>query len=286
MRVLITGGAGQLATELKLTAPDTMQLFILDKSQLDITDIENVKDIFSTIRPELVINCAAYNKVDLAEDNPELAFKINSQGASNIALVATEYRSRLIHISTDYVFDGKHSIPYKPEDEPNPISVYGKSKLEGEINIKKITDGKSIIIRTSWLYSSHGNNFFKTIMNSLAKKERLRVVDDQIGTPTNAHGLARFIWKIIKTDAKGIYHWTDSGIASWYDFAVAIQEEALQSGKIHHEIDIEPCNTHDYPFKAERPSYSVLDTTDAVLLCKNSPRHWRKNLRDVIGSIS
>jgi len=282
MNVLVTGGDGQLGWELKRLIPDGFNVYSYNKSDLDITDVQRVRQEVSNVKPDYIINFAAYTAVDGAEQEKELAFKVNAVGASNIASAAVECNARIIHISTDFVFDGKASSPYKPEDNANPLNVYGKSKYEGETQINKICNGQAIIIRSSWIYSSHGKNFVKTMLNLMKDRTELKVVCDQIGTPTWAKGFASFIWHIVNTpEISGTYHWTDTGIASWYDFAVAILEEALHINILMQPLPIIPIMTDDYPTPAKRPPYSVLDKTSTWAMYKNAP-HWRTHLRQML----
>ncbi len=188
----------------------------------------------------------------------------------------------LIHISTDFIFNGKGYHPYKPDDNPNPISVYGLSKLKGEKAVLKILKDNSLIIRTAWLYSSHGANFVKTMLSLMKDKKDLTIIDEQIGTPTWANGLANTIWMAIEKKISGVHHWTDAGIASWYDFANAIHEEALHEGLLKKPVTILPVPTSHYPTPAQRPMYSVLDKTSFWELLDIKPIHWRTQLRSML----
>ena len=283
MNILLIGSKGQLARELINTCPDEgIVLKAMDLPDIDITDHASIDRAFDDNRPGLVINAAAFTNVDGAEKNQEGAYSVNYKGVKNLAQKCLEQKLRMVHISTDFIFSGMHSRPYKPHDRAEPLSVYGKSKLEGENALIKILSRDSIIIRTAWLYSSLGNNFVNTMLNLMAQKERLSIVDDQIGTPTWAHGLARVIWKAIQHNLTGIYHWTDSGIASWYDFAVAIQEEALAAGILSKKIPLAPIPSEQYPTPARRPSFSVLDTRSIQKLLNIKPVHWRVQLRRML----
>lgn len=282
-KVLITGTNGQLGRELVKTAPTSWDVAALTRQDLDICQHKRVEKTLSIIKPQIVINAAAYTAVDRAEDEPDKAFAVNAEGVGNLAKVATEYHARFIHISTDFVFDGHQPFPYKPDDLPNPLGIYGKSKLEGEREVTKATKGQALMIRTSWLYSSYGNNFVKTILRLVEEKDQLSVVDDQIGTPTWTQSLAEVIWKFAeKPELKGIYNWSDAGIASWYDFAMAIQEEAYRLGLISHMIPIYPIRSAQYPLKAPRPFYSVLDSSKTWEDLHITPMHWRVALRDCL----
>ncbi len=255
MKILITGANGQLGWELQRTGPDGWEILALNRAELDITDSAAVASAFQKHQPDLVINTAAYTAVDKAESEKDKAYNVNATGAANIARAAEDFQARLIHISTDFVFDGTKSRPYLPGDKPNPINVYGSSKLQGEQAVLNETKDKALILRTGWVYSSHGSNFVKTMLKLLAERDEIRVVADQVGTPTWAGDLAKAIYQFATIpDAHGIYHWTDAGDASWYDFAVAIQEEAHELGLLHHLIPIIPIRTEDYPTAAKRPS--------------------------------
>jgi dTDP-4-dehydrorhamnose reductase len=282
MKVLITGANGQLGWELQRTVPHECQVTAYSHAELDITDEESVSRALLDSKPDLVINTAAYTAVDKAEEETEKAYAVNAQGAATISKAAAESNARLIHLSTDFVFDGLQSTPYQPNGNPHPIGVYGASKLEGERQVTDILPD-ALIIRTGWLYSAHGHNFVKTMLNLMNDKKELRVVADQFGTPTWAKGLAKTIWDVsAKPEIKGIMHWTDEGVASWYDFAVAIQEEAIELGVTQKATPIHPIRTEDYPTPAKRPSYSILDKTSTWKELGYKANHWRVNLRKML----
>jgi len=224
--------------------------------------------------------------VDKAESQPELAFAVNATGPGNLAAAAGEVGARFIHLSTDFVFDGAKSSPYRPDDRPNPLNIYGASKLAGEVAVREKSPG-ALIVRTSWLYAAHGHNFVKTMLRLLAEREQLQVVADQVGTPTWAGFLARALWAAAaRPELRGIYHWSDAGVASWYDFALAIQEEALQLGLLSRAIPIEPITTAAYPTAALRPAYSVLDKSSAWRDLAIGGRHWRVALRIMLRELA
>jgi len=280
MKTLITGANGQLGWELQRSKPENWQIMALSHSELDIADRSAVDKVFQKQKPNLVINAAAYTAVDKAENEKDTAFHVNAQGAENIAAAAKNVSARLIHISTDFVFDGTKSQPYLPADKPNPLSVYGTSKLQGEQAVLATTENKALVLRTGWIYSSHGANFVKTMLRLMGERDELGVVADQVGTPTWAGDLARAIYCLAEIpDAKGIFHWTDAGIAGWYDFAVAIQEEARQAGFPLKNTTIKPIQTADYPTPAKRPPYSVLDKTATWEALGYTALHWRKALK-------
>ena len=246
-KILITGCNGQLGSELAKLLP---QAILTDVDTLDITNPQAVSDFVKQNNVDLIINCAAYTAVDKAEDNPELAAKINIDGPKNLALSG----AKIIHISTDYVFEGTNCRPYEPEDETKPVSVYGKTKLAGEQEVLKHAKC-AIIIRTAWLYSPYGGNFVKTMRKLGAEKESISVVNDQIGTPTCAADLAQAIVEIIpqmNESNKGVYHFSDEGVCSWYDFA----HEIMALSKL--DCLVKPIPSSAYPTKTKRPFYSVL----------------------------
>ncbi len=283
MKILIVGSSGQLGRELLKTAPVNSDIVAFGKNELDISSFEAVQKTVKERTPQVIINAAAYTAVDKAEQEEEKAFAVNSQGTRNLAETAFHNEIRFIHISTDFVFDGKKSRPYLPNDKPNPNGVYGASKLAGEQHIAEIIPDKSVILRTSWVYSVYGKNFVKTMLQLMRKQSKLVVVADQVGTPTWAFGLADIIWRIVESpDICGIYHWTDAGVASWYDFAAAIQEEAKSIGLIKRIIPIIPVRTEDYPVLAVRPPYAVLDKTGTWDLLDTVALHWRVNLRNML----
>ena len=283
MNVLIVGANGQLGNELKVTAGPEFKVTALGRDQLDISNQPQVEQVSDRYRPRLVINAAAYTAVDKAEQEPELAYRINRDGVTNLAAACHKIGARLIHISTDFVFDGCQSTAYKPTDTVNPLGCYGESKYAGEQALKASGLNDYLIVRTAWVYSSFGGNFVKTMLRLMAEKESLGVVADQIGTPTYARELARVIWKMAsQTELKGVLHWTDAGVASWYDFAVAIQEEALKLGLLEAPIPINPISTDAYPTPAKRPAYSVLDKTDTWDQLQCPAVHWRIQLRQML----
>lgn len=282
MKVLITGKGGQLAWELANVKPGKYQLFELGISELDITDANAVKSVFAEIKPDLVVNAAAYTAVDKAESEIELAFAVNRDGAANVAKQAQEHQSKLVHISTDFIFDGSKSTPYIVDDIANPLCVYGQSKLEGEKLVAQLHDSPCII-RTAWVYSTNGSNFVKTMLRLMSEKDELNIIYDQIGSPTWANGLAQLIWNLSsQNDISGVYHWTDAGVASWYDFAVAIQQLGIEKGLLKREIPINPISTEQFPTPALRPAYSVIDKSATERKFNFHTRHWRKQLEQML----
>ena len=281
MKALILGGKGQLGTTLTQMVPTSIAYKSLDLPEIDVTDAKAVESIVGDEKPDVIINASAYTDVDRAEEEVDLAFDVNATGPKNIAMAAKRAGCRLIHVSTDYVFDGTARTPYQLEDPCSPLGVYGKSKRQGEINVLDVIDDP-VIIRTSWLYSQYGNNFLLTMLRLMNERNEVKVVADQVGSPTWATTLARAIWKTVaKTDLKGIFHWADAGVASWYDFAVAIQEEAISIGVLKRVIPIHPIRTDQFPTPVKRPSYSVLDCSRSRHDLDIAPMHWRSALRQM-----
>jgi dTDP-4-dehydrorhamnose reductase len=279
-KVLITGAGGQLGRELQATAPAGQVIAAYDSAELDVTRPELVRDVLERERPAVVINLAAYTAVDRAESEAAAAEAVNSAGAAKIAGGARQVGARLLHVSTDFVFDGAQGQPYAPEDRPNPVSVYGRTKLEGELEVTRISGGQALILRTAWLYSSHGHNFVQTMLRLMRGTAEIGVVCDQVGTPTWSRSLAEALWAAVGVPGvSGVHHWADAGVASRYDFAVAVQEEALALGLLDHAVPIRPLRTAQFPTPARRPGYCVLDTAGTVAALDCRPRHWRANLR-------
>jgi dTDP-4-dehydrorhamnose reductase len=281
MAVLVTGAKGQLGSELKdlaLLYPSQDFLFT-DVEELDITNFQAVDAFFKQNVIESVINCAAYTAVDRAENEKGKAYLINAVAPRNLAILSSRYEAKLIQISTDFVFDGKKAQPYVETDKPKPLSVYGKTKLAGEKEIFRYAKS-ALIIRTAWLYSAYGNNFVKTVQRLAREKSSINIVCDQIGTPTYAKDLASVILKILplfKENSREIYHFSNEGTASWYDFAVAICEfSGLKSAII-------PIETKDYPTPAKRPAFSVLNKAKIKRDFGLSTPYWRDSLKECIG---
>jgi dTDP-4-dehydrorhamnose reductase len=278
VRVLIFGGTGQVGRALQQCVPDRTCLDVFDRSACDLTDLVAVRSAILLAKPDIVINAAAYTAVDKAEVEPELAQIVNSVAAGEIAEAAFTLGARCVHISTDFVFDGSLSRPYLPSDAATPLNVYGKTKLNGELAVIG-ANPDALIIRTSWIYASHGNNFMKTMLRLMRERDEISVVADQVGTPTHSLSLARAIWPLAASNLRGICHFTDAGVASWYDFAVAIAEEALAIGLLDKPVIVRPISTWQYPTPAQRPAYSVLDKSTAWEALGASSDHWRLNLR-------
>jgi dTDP-4-dehydrorhamnose reductase len=281
MRALITGAGGQLGMELIASAPPAWTLTALTRADLDIGDADAVRETVDACRPDVVINAAAYVAVDRAEGEPEAAFRVNRDGAGRLARAAVAAGARMVHISTDFVFDGRSGRAYRPDDGTGPLNVYGASKLAGEHAVRDAAPG-ALIVRTAWVYAAHGSNFMRTMLRLMAERPEVRVVADQIGTPTAAASLARALWRLIEAEAAGTFHYTDAGAASWYDFAQAIGEEAHLRGLLPGIPLIVPIITADYPTPAPRPAFSVLDNSETWRLLGAPSPHWRVALRDVL----
>lgn len=285
MKVLITGAGGQVGRLLAGSAPTQVQVAACPHQELDIADEYAVLSYVRRLTPDVIVNAAAHTAVDRAESEPDLARRINTDGPRHLALAAREIGARLVHISTDFVFDGASSVPYRPDAATSPLNVYGVTKRAGEEAVLGVLPERSVVLRTAWVYAAEGRNFVHTMLRVMRANGSVRVVADQIGTPTAARSVADTIWKLIQMpQVTGIHHWTDAGVASWYDFAVAIAEEAAERGLVPSGVTVVPITTHEYPTPARRPAYSVLDTGSLMSL-GIVPVHWRKRLRSVLGEI-
>lgn len=279
MKILVTGSGGQLGNEMQVLAKENPQhdYFFTDINQLDICNEQAVCEYITDHHIDLIVNCAAYTAVDKAEDDQDVCYRINQEAPGILARNAQANGAGIIHISTDYVFDGTSFYPYNEEDIPSPNSIYGITKLGGEKEIMQNCE-KAVIIRTAWLYSTYGNNFVKTMIRLGKERDALNVVFDQIGTPTYANDLAQAIFAIInKGLVTGIYHFSNEGVCSWYDFALAIHRlSGINSCKVN------PIHTKDYPVKANRPHYSVLDKTKIKTTFGIDIPHWEESLKRCI----
>ncbi|MFH7587451.1 dTDP-4-dehydrorhamnose reductase [Oceanimonas smirnovii] len=284
MYILIIGKNGQLAYELANSMPAGITAKFLSSHELDISNQAAVHTLIATEQPDAVINAAAYTAVDKAETEQEQAFAVNAKGPQYLAEACQAVGAHLVQVSTDFVFDGTANTPYLPSSNTNPVSVYGSSKLAGEQAVQQALPSATII-RTSWVYSSHGNNFVKTMLRLMKEKEQLGVVADQIGAPTWAAGLARVCWQAAQQKPAGIYHWSDAGVASWYDFAVAIQSLARCKGLLNKQIPVNAIATADYPTPAKRPSYSVLSSKQLCQALGISQIHWREQLNAMLNEL-
>jgi dTDP-4-dehydrorhamnose reductase len=284
MRVLVLGGGGQVARAVAAAAPPDHVAVLKTREEIDISDEAAIVSLLEESRADWIVNGAAYTAVDLAESEPDRATAINQTAVATLSRAAARSGCRLLHLSTDFVFDGQSNRAYLPADRTNPLSRYGATKLAGER--EALAHGDAIVLRTAWVYASTGKNFALTMLRLMREREEVRVVADQIGTPTWATSIAHAIWAIIDTAAPGgIYHWTDLGIATWYDFAVAIQEEAIARRLLTRVVPVIPIATAAYPTPAQRPAFSVLDTSATRALLAVPARHWRSNLRMMLDEL-
>jgi len=278
MKLLITGAKGQLGTEVvRMARSEGLEVIAVDREAFDFLNPERVAEQVSSARAKWVINCAAYTQVDRAEEEADQAFVINRDAAQAVAQGVHSYGGRLLHISTDFIFDGRRNEPYDEANSGNPLSVYGQSKWEGEIAVLRVLSD-AIILRTAWIYGNYGNNFVKTMLRLAAERSEMRVVDDQIGTPAWTWDIAAAILAMMKRDAKGIYHFTDEGVASWYDLAQATVDIARGLGYPIKVERISPIPSLDYPTPAQRPAYSVLSKRKIRELLGYDIPHWRESV--------
>jgi dTDP-4-dehydrorhamnose reductase len=285
VRVLVLGAKGQIGSAVVAAASAKHQVAGRTHAELDIGDARAVVRAFADTGAEWVVNAAAYTAVDLAEDEPARATAVNDTAVGVLTAAAADAGCRLLHLSTDFVFDGESNRAYLPADQTNPLSVYGASKLGGERHVLDGAPG-GIVLRTAWVYAAAGRNFVLTMLRLMREKEQLNVVYDQIGAPTWAGGIASAIWGFIEAGVPGgVYHWTDLGVTSWYDFAVAIQDEALARGLLTRAVPIAPIQSAAYPTRARRPAFSVLDTESTRALIRAPVHHWRHNLRTMLDAL-
>jgi len=286
MKVVITGANGQLGYSLQRVAPAGVEVIALDRTQFDLSAPDSLGQCLRDIKPAAVINAAAYTAVDRAESDAELAFVVNAQAPLMIAQYCQTEAIPLIQVSTDFVFDGAVGRPYSPASETSPLGVYGQSKLQGEANVLDACDS-AYVVRTGWVYCEHGANFVKTMLRLGRERDALSVVADQIGTPTYAGNLAAMIWQLLEQRPENrIYHFSDAGVASWYDFAVAIFSEAAAIGLLVRAPKVTPIKAVDYPTPAARPAYSVLDKSQTWSELGVDAIHWRDALTVMLGAYS
>jgi len=278
MKVLITGAHGQLGGALQRTAPASAKITAIDVEHVDLTDADALRSIIASEAPDLILNAAAYTAVDKAEEDEDLARAINSDAVKVMAEEMEASGGKLVHVSTDFVFDGQSSRGYRPDDKRAPISAYGRTKAEGEDHL----GANDILVRTAWVYEAGGANFVRTMIRLMNERDELGIVCDQIGSPTWATGLAQTIWGLVEKGASGTFHHCDAGVASWYDFAVAIAEEAHLLGLVGSIPAISPIASADYPTPASRPAFSLLDCKKTRALLGDKPVHWRTNLRAML----
>ncbi|MBY0206807.1 dTDP-4-dehydrorhamnose reductase [Paenibacillus cucumis (ex Kampfer et al. 2016)] len=286
MKVLVTGASGQLGRDVVLLLEkEGHDILACDRDQMDITNQAQCNEVISSYHPEVIIHCAAYTAVDAAETDTDGAYKVNAVGTRNVAVAAEKVGAKLIYIGTDYVFDGQSTTPYQEYDDTNPRSVYGKSKRAGEWMVQSLCS-KWFVVRTSWVYGLHGNNFVKTMLKLGQEKPKLQVVHDQKGSPTYTVDLALFLIELMGTEMYGIYHASNCGHCTWYEFTQAIFEEAQTVVGVSIQAELEPCTTEQYPRPAPRPLNSVMDHLSIRTNGLTDLRPWREGLRDFIRSMS
>jgi len=282
-RVLITGAAGQVGRALLASIPPSVEARSVTHADLDIGNASQVKSYIAKFAPALIINAAAYTAVDKAESEQGAAQRVNAEGPAHLAQSALSYGARLLHISTDFVFDGSASSPYKADSPTAPLGVYGATKFAGEQAVLSTLGKQALVVRTAWVYAAQGQNFLRTMIRLMNERGAVRVVADQVGTPTAAASLAAVLWKFAaRPELSGVFHWTDAGVASWYDFAVAIAEEAAARGLLQRAVSVAPIASVEYPTPARRPAYSVLDKRTTIEVLGVQPDHWRVQLRNTL----
>ena len=287
MKILLIGNTGQVGSELQQTLPKIGEVVSLSRSELDLCDRQQIQQQISKNKPDIIVNAAAYTAVDKSETEPDLAMEINAHAPKAIAIAARDIDAKVLHISTDYVFDGQNYTPYKETDPTNPLGVYGKSKLLGEQGVRGNCD-RHIILRTAWVYGAQGHgNFVKTMLRLGAEREELKVVADQIGSPTWSYDIAGAIANLLSESLhdpsiNGTYHFTNSGVASWYDLAVATFAEAKQLGFCLKIERVLPISTAEFPTPTQRPHYSVLSKAKIVKTLGVYPPHWRESLKQML----
>lgn len=286
MRVFITGSAsGQLHWELLRTKPASVELVSVTP-RLDLYDANAIEQTLAQLKPDAIINAGAYTAVDKAESEPDKAHALNALAVEQLARASAQLNARLIHISTDFVFGQGDGSPFATTASTDPVSVYGQTKLAGENALLSILPERGAVIRTAWVYSSHGNNFVKTMLRLMQERGEVGVIADQVGSPTWAHSLAEAVWQSLNVKASGVLHWTGAGVASWYDFAVAIAEEATALDLIDRLVIVNPLTTEQYPTPAARPAYSVLQLHDTWEALDMRPPQWRTDLRNMLKELS
>lgn len=284
MKALVTGADGQLALEWVAQARPGWTVTALPRAALDIGDEGAVRAAVAQVRPDLILNTAAFNAVDRAEHERDEAWRVNRDGAAHLARAGADFGARVVHISTDFVFDGGAGRAYRPSDQASPLGVYGASKLAGEAAVSAAAPG-ALIVRTAWLYSPRRANFLTAMLRLMGEAGEARVVADQIGTPTSTASLAVALWDLVALKATGVWHFTDAGVASRYDFAQAIGEEAFAAGLLAQAPRVTPIATRERPTPAARPAFSVLDKTLTWDLLGHAAPHWRQSLRAVLAEM-
>ncbi len=282
MKLLVTGAGGQLGREAVLAfTASGHDVTGIGRGDLDLASSGDIADVIATYRADWIINCAAYTQVDKAEEEEELAFTVNRDAARAIALGAQQSNSRLLHVSTDFIFGGKQATPYRENDKGDALSVYGRSKWEGEQAVMDVLS-EPLILRTAWVYGAHGNNFVKTMLRLMSEREELRVVDDQIGTPTWTQDIVGAMQVLMEKHANGIYHYTNEGVASWYDLAHEILSVAPTLGYPVKAEKLHPIPSSQWPSAAQRPTYSILSKEKMRKILALDIPHWRESLRNML----
>jgi dTDP-4-dehydrorhamnose reductase len=284
VKVLIVGAGGQVGRALVAAPPAGAELVAAGHQELDISNAAEVQRHVAEIGPAVIINAAAYTAVDNAEREPDAAKRVNEIGPLNLARAARALSGcRMLHVSTDFVFDGLSPEAYRPDARTGPLGVYGQTKLDGERHVLATLGERAVVVRTSWVYDASGRNFVRTMLRLMNERRAVRVVADQIGTPTAAHSVAEVLWRFAEhAECSGTFHWSDAGVASWYDFAVAIAEEGAALGLVPPDVEVTPIATEEYPTPARRPPFSVLDRRATVAAVGARPVHWRQHLRRVL----
>ncbi|MCC3378373.1 dTDP-4-dehydrorhamnose reductase [Paenibacillus farraposensis] len=282
MKVLVTGASGQLGQDVvSVFQAQGHDVLGYNREQLDITNLEQAVKIVGQYQPDAVIHCAAYTAVDAAETDVDRAYQVNAAGTRNMALAAEKAGAKLVYISTDYVFDGTAEQPYHEYDNTNPQSIYGKSKRAGEV-LTQTLSSRYFIVRTSWVYGLHGNNFVKTMLKLGQEKPHLQVVNDQKGSPTYTVDLARFLAELVQTEKYGVYHASNSGSCTWYEFTQAIFRDAVELLNAKIKATLEPCSTEQFPRPSARPRNSVMEHIAIRTNGLHDLRDWREALRDFL----
>ncbi len=282
----ITGAGGMLALDLQEVLKSTERKWIAwGRSELDIVNMESVRNALTQEKPDVVVNCAAFTKVDEAEVRQTEALEVNVTGAKNLAKICADLKIKLIHLSTDFVFDGNSNSPYAVHAESNPINFYGRSKRDGELAVLQAAD-QNLVLRVSWLYGKHGTNFVKTMLKLATTQKTLKVVSDQQGSPTWTMDASHALTKLAERNACGIFHYSNTGICSWYEFASKIFLKADEVGLIQDIPQIQPIPTTEYPTLAKRPVFSALDTSAYYTLCQEQPPFWKDSLAQALPSFS
>ena len=285
MKAVVTGAGGQLGQALVANPPADGEVVGVPRASLNIADPVAVADMLRRLRPDVVVNAAAYTAVDRAETEPEAARRVNAEAPGVLASACRGVGARLVHVSTDFVFDGGGGAPLTPESPTEPLSVYGATKLEGERRVQDAMPD-ALVVRTAWVCSAHGRNFMNTMLRLMRERGEVRVVCDQFGTPTFAGDLAQAIWGLVGAGASGIRHWTQSGTASWYDFAEAIRREGQNRDLLGTEARVVPISTEEFPTPARRPRFSVLDCSLAYTTLGVVARHWQDALAETLAEVA